>query len=551
MDANLVEVMQGMSLEEDKPITAAIWVRLRNIPVNYLTYKTIDAIADGIGHVEVIEFDPEKPQLQDYVRVQVTIDLNLPVRDKKSLSLPGGRVEYIDVEYERVRKKCYHCMRLTHEKLKCPLFQGNKSKGKEIAVVQSTVQNQSGGSRQHHNDLTEKIMPLLAPSVPPGFAPQSTLVAPEVFEEMRFYMNCIVPEERRVREAKMRKTLDELSRDPVAQRSCLRLERAPLISRERTGEVGHVFDFCTSENGGVPDVVESSLRRAPHQYDNRGMERDGSRLHEEGSGTVGATGEPDTVGREVVLASPQKKRLDTRKMNEVNAATSSALEQPRFTMGYTPAMSADKSSKSRGTTRSKSSWCRRDQKKRRATGPDDEGVFRESEEGPLKRKATDEDERWCNKPEVMEVVRRGWNADSEGTRGTVSQRIRSCRRELAVWKKSSTSNSSVQIRRLREVLESEEKKQFPDLQLLASTRIELENAYQEEEAFLKAKSKNTWLQVGDKNTRVFHGWVETRRMKNRVQSLLNENGVEHYEEEQKGEIAIAGRNAPPGDGQDE
>ncbi|XP_056862224.1 uncharacterized protein LOC130509928 [Raphanus sativus] len=372
--------------------TAAIWVRLRNIPVNYLTYKTIDAIADGIGHVEVIEFDPEKPQLQDYVRVQVTIDLNLPVRDKKSLSLPGGRVEYIDVEYERVRKKCYHCMRLTHEKLKCPLFQGNKSKGKEIAVVQSTVQNQSGGSRQHHNDLTEKIMPLLAPSVPPGFAPQSTLVAPEVFEEMRFYMNCIVPEERRVREAKMRKTLDELSRDPVAQRSCLRLERAPLISRERTGEVGHVFDFCTSENGGVPDVVESSLRRAPHQYDNRGMERDGSRLHEEGSGTVGATGEPDTVGREVVLASPQKKRLDTRKMNEVNAATSSALEQPRFTMGYTPAMSADKSSKSRGTTRSKSSWCRRDQKKRRATGPDDEGVFRESEEGPLKRKATDEDE---------------------------------------------------------------------------------------------------------------------------------------------------------------
>ncbi|XP_018488079.1 uncharacterized protein LOC108858692 [Raphanus sativus] len=66
----------------------------------------------------------------------------------------------------------------------------------------------------------------------------------------------------------------------------------------------------------------------------------------------------------------------------------------------------------------------------------------------------------------------------------------------------------------------------------------IENAYQEEEAFWKAKSKNTWLQVGDKNTRVFHGWVETRRMKNRVQSLLNENGVEHYEEEQKGEIAV-------------
>lgn len=45
--------------------------------------KTIDIIADGIGHVDVIEFDPEKPLLNDYVRVQVTLDLNLPLRDKK------------------------------------------------------------------------------------------------------------------------------------------------------------------------------------------------------------------------------------------------------------------------------------------------------------------------------------------------------------------------------------------------------------------------------------------------------------------------------------
>ena len=201
--------------------TAAVWVRLRNIPVNYLTAKTIDAIADGIGHVEVIEFDPEKPLLNDYVRVQVTIDLNVPVRDKKSLNLPGGRVEYIDVEYERIRKKCYHCMRLSHEKQKCPLLQRTKNKGKEVAVPPNGKQHQPSGSRQHHIDLTEKLMPLLAPSVPPGFEPHSSIVAPEVFEEMRTYMNCVDPEERRIREIKMRKTLDELSRDPVAQRACL------------------------------------------------------------------------------------------------------------------------------------------------------------------------------------------------------------------------------------------------------------------------------------------------------------------------------------------
>lgn len=94
----------------------AVWVRLRNISVNYFTAKTIDAIVDGIGYVEVIEFDSEKFLFNDYVRVQVIIDFNVSVRDKKSFNLFGGRVEYIDVEYERIRKKCYQCMRLLYEK---------------------------------------------------------------------------------------------------------------------------------------------------------------------------------------------------------------------------------------------------------------------------------------------------------------------------------------------------------------------------------------------------------------------------------------------------
>lgn len=161
--------------------TAAVWVQLKNIPVNYLMTKTIDAIADGIGHVKVIEFDPEKSLLHDYMRVQVIIDLNNPVRDKMSLELPGGRVEYIDVEYERIRKTCFHCFHLSHEKQKCPFWQSSKSKGKEVAVGQCSTQHQYGGNRHHHNNLAETLMPLLSPSVPPGFEPHSTVVAPEVF----------------------------------------------------------------------------------------------------------------------------------------------------------------------------------------------------------------------------------------------------------------------------------------------------------------------------------------------------------------------------------
>lgn len=97
--------------------TAAVWIRISNIPVNYLTFKTIDAVAGAIGYVKVIEWDPEKPLLQDYVRAQVIMDLSLPVREKKSITLPkGGGTAVVDVDYERIRKKCFHCFRLSHEK---------------------------------------------------------------------------------------------------------------------------------------------------------------------------------------------------------------------------------------------------------------------------------------------------------------------------------------------------------------------------------------------------------------------------------------------------
>ncbi|KAL0864593.1 hypothetical protein Bca101_043711 [Brassica carinata] len=148
--------------------TAAVWVRLRNIPAHYLTLKTIDLIADEIGHVKVIESDPEKPLLQDYVRVQVIMDLNLPVRDKKSLTISGGHVEYIEVEYELIRKKCFHCFHLSHEKQRCPLLQRSKNKGKAIARPQSSKQTPPGEFQQHHSNLAETLMPLLSPSEEKG-----------------------------------------------------------------------------------------------------------------------------------------------------------------------------------------------------------------------------------------------------------------------------------------------------------------------------------------------------------------------------------------------
>ncbi|KAF2556483.1 hypothetical protein F2Q68_00015875 [Brassica cretica] len=160
-------------------------------------------------------------------------------------------------------------------------------------------------------------MPLLAPSVPPGFQPYSTVVAPEVFEQMRIYMSCVDPEERSLREAKMKKTLDELSRDPLAQRS-------------------YAIGFRTEQ------ATERSVR----------LKATTQKMADE------------VVGR--------------HGMEEKNAM---ALERGGFVMGSHTDMSGERDNRSRNSRQTKSSWVRRNQNKRRATGVVRERSSKDNEEG--------------------------------------------------------------------------------------------------------------------------------------------------------------------------
>lgn len=148
------------------------------------------------------------------------------------------------------------------------------------------------------------------------------------------------------------------------------------------------------------------------------------------------------------------------------------------------------------------------------------------------------DKRWCEKPGIQEVISRGWSASNISAQASVSERIRSCRLELSKWKRTAHVNSNTNIMRLRRDLEAEESKVCPDLARLPLMHTELEKAYQEEETYWQQRSKNSWLQVGDKNTKVFYGWFESRRMKNKVHSLIDNDGVEHFDEDAKGKIAI-------------
>lgn len=125
-------------------------------------------------------------------------------------------------------------------------------------------------------------MPLLAPTVPLGFEPLPNLVVPEVFEQMKKYMNYGDPEERRIREFKMKKTLDELSNDPAAQMSCLRLEAAPTITKELNKDKGKVFDFNTTENEfGTATMEERTTFEGTEGPENDDLVKETSLTHQD------------------------------------------------------------------------------------------------------------------------------------------------------------------------------------------------------------------------------------------------------------------------------
>lgn len=95
-------------------------------------------------------FDSEKSQAQDYVRVRVLLDVRNPLRNSNEIQLPNGDMVLISFDYERIRKRCFQCQRLTHEKNICPFKQPgevkasyhiseNSSKQKEL-LIQETEQ---------------------------------------------------------------------------------------------------------------------------------------------------------------------------------------------------------------------------------------------------------------------------------------------------------------------------------------------------------------------------------------------------------------------------
>ncbi|XP_048625180.1 uncharacterized protein LOC106427221 [Brassica napus] len=218
-----------------------VWVQMRNIPVNHYTKAALTDLAEFAGQVIEVAFDPNKPQTNDYIRAKVKFDVSKPLRRFKTVNVPGGEVVKILYDYERLQKRCYTCQRLTHEQSSCHFFQAAKA----AALLKEK------GSVCLQKPLIEKTIreddPLFGVVLESqvGINPQNgkPKIAEEVLEGMRQYLVDAEGAEKMARKERIKWSLKEVEQDPIAQKSFLRLEPAPIFTSDLDKGKGIVFDF--------------------------------------------------------------------------------------------------------------------------------------------------------------------------------------------------------------------------------------------------------------------------------------------------------------------
>ncbi|XP_013624064.1 PREDICTED: uncharacterized protein LOC106330045 [Brassica oleracea var. oleracea] len=183
----------------------------------------------------------DRASWKHYIRAKVRFDVSKPLRRFKTVNVPGGEVVKILYDYERLQKRCYTCQILTHELSSCHFFQAAKA---------AAVLNEKG-SVCLQKPLMEKIIkeddPLFGVVLesPVGINPQNgkPKIAEEVLEGMRQYLVDAEGAEKMARKERIKWSLKEVEQDPIAQKTFLRLEPAPVFTSDLIKGKGIVFYF--------------------------------------------------------------------------------------------------------------------------------------------------------------------------------------------------------------------------------------------------------------------------------------------------------------------
>ena len=236
-----------------------VWIRIRNIPCNHYMLETIRTLAKAAGEVIDVAYDPKFSQKTDFIRAKVLFDISKPARDDKLLNIPGGKGVMISYEYEKLRKKCFHCFRLTHEKAQCPLLK----KGSHLARSPSTPQEPEGMIKEKYHAETPPAHRLLeAPSGFPSLFPE---FSKDDRRSALMYVSHSDATERMARIVRVNHHIEDIRRKKD--------EDLPLFSTDLLKEKGMVFkyDITGDKLKSISTRCVSQSRSAPALPNSQGI----------------------------------------------------------------------------------------------------------------------------------------------------------------------------------------------------------------------------------------------------------------------------------------
>lgn len=131
---------------------------------------------------------------------------------------------------------------------------------------------------------------------------------------------------------------------------------------------------------------------------------------------------------------------------------------------------------------------------------------------------------WLCEPMCQEIVKETWFRH-EGR--SLQKKLCFCAEILSEWGKEITCSFKSRIKHHKTVMEETKgRRDSRSVQQYIDSSKQLTEAYSQQEVFWKQRSKQLWLREGNHNSKFFHSSTESRRKRNIITSLVNEEG--HY-----------------------
>ncbi|KFK24156.1 hypothetical protein AALP_AAs42246U000100 [Arabis alpina] len=97
------------------------WVQIRGIPLQYLDERVIRYVGERLneGEVDLVDYNPDVIAPVEFVRVQLTWNVDRPLKFQKLFQFQPGVNTLLKFHYERLRGFCATCGMLTHDTGEC------------------------------------------------------------------------------------------------------------------------------------------------------------------------------------------------------------------------------------------------------------------------------------------------------------------------------------------------------------------------------------------------------------------------------------------------